>query len=70
MKKLEIISTNVINDYTTTAIASTVTAATYKLDGVEETIAAEEGKVLVLVVDKAQRDLIPGASYEVEGDRR
>ena len=67
MKKLEIISTNVINDYTTTAIASTVTAATYKLDGVEETIAAEEGKVLVLVVDKAQRDLIPGASYEVEG---
>ena len=43
MKKLEIISTNVINDYTTTAIASTVTAATYKLDGVEETIAAEEG---------------------------
>ena len=66
MKKLEIVSTNVINDYTTTAVASTVTAATYKVDGKEETVTAEEGKVLVLVVDKAQRDLIPGAAYDVE----
>ena len=68
MKKLEILSTKVINDYTTTAIASTVTEAEYTVDGVKETVNAGEGKVLVLVADGAQRDLIPGAKYEVQSD--
>lgn len=68
MKKLEICSTKVINDYTTTAIASTVTAAEIAIDGVKEEIMAEEGQVLVLIVDNAQHDLIPGASYEVENE--
>ncbi len=66
MKKLEIISTQVINDYTTTAIASTVTEAVYKVDGEEKTMQAGEGQVLVLVVDNAQRDLVAGKAYEVQ----
>ena len=66
MQKLEIISTDVLNDYTTTAVASTVVSATYKTDGKEETIKAGEGQVLVLVVDQAERDLIPGAAYDVK----
>ncbi|MBQ9815836.1 MAG: hypothetical protein IJM53_09140 [Lachnospiraceae bacterium] len=66
MKKLEILSTQVINDYTTTAVASTVISAEYAYDGAKESISAPEGKVLVLVVDKAQRDLIPGSCYDVE----
>ena len=65
MKKLEILNTNVINDYTTTAVASTVTSAEIAVDGAKETICAPEGHLLVLVVDKAQRDLIPGAAYDV-----
>ena len=68
MKKLEIYNTKVINDYTTTAIASTVTAAEIAIDGVKEEVMAKEGQVLVLIVDNAQRDLIPGASYEVENE--
>ena len=36
MKKLEIYNTKVINDYTTTAIASTLTAAEIAIDGVKE----------------------------------
>lgn len=68
MKKLEIYNTKVINDYTTTAIASTVTAAEIAIDGVKEEVTAKEGQVLVLIVDNAQRDLIPGASYEVENE--
>ncbi len=63
---LEIISTSVANDYTTTAIASTVTAATYNADGVEKTVTAEEGHALVLVVDGVQKDLLAGKSYEVK----
>lgn len=62
---LEIISTSVANDYTTTAIASTVTAVTYKVDGKEKSLAAEEGNALVLVVDGVQRDLLAGKTYEV-----
>ncbi|MBR3263501.1 MAG: hypothetical protein IKF93_10340 [Lachnospiraceae bacterium] len=68
MKKLEIYNTKVINDYTTTAIASTVIAAEIAIDGVKEEVTAKEGQVLVLIVDNAQRDLIPGASYEVENE--
>ena len=63
---LEIISTVVANDYTTTAIASTVTAATYKVDGEEKTVTAEEGHALVLVVDGVQKDLLAGKTYEVK----
>ena len=68
MSKLEIISTDVINNYTTTAIASTVTGVVYKVDGEERTAKAEEGKVLVLVADHVQQDLISGASYEIRED--
>ena len=65
MKMLEIINTKVINDYTTTAIASTVTAAAFRFGGEEKEVNAEEGNLLVLVVDGCECDLIPGASYEV-----
>ena len=64
--KLEIIRTQVINHYNISGIASTVTGVAYKVDGKEETVAAEEGKVLVLVVDGAQKDLLEGKTYEVE----
>ena len=63
---LEIIRTSVANDYTTTAIASTVTEVTYKIDGEEKTAAADEGHALVLVVDGAQKDLVAGKAYEVK----
>ena len=63
---LEIIRTTVANDYTTTAIASTVTSVTYKVDGEEKTLAAEEGNTLVLVVDGVQKNLVAGAAYEVK----
>ena len=66
MMQLEIVGTHVINDYTTTAIASTIKEAAFKVDGKEETVKADDGKVLVLVVDDAQRDLVPGKSYEVQ----
>ena len=64
--KLEIISTSVINDYNISGIASTVTGAVYKEDGIEKTVTAEEGRVLVLVVDGAQEDLLAGKCYEVK----
>lgn len=64
--KLEIINTKVANDYTSTAVASTVTAATYKEDGIEHTVSAEDGKTLVLIVDDIQKDLLAGKSYEVK----
>ena len=67
-KTLEIIRTEVENDYTTTAIASTVKTAVVNVDGAEETIAAEDGKTLVLIVDGIQRDLIAGKTYEVKDD--
>ncbi|MCU6762060.1 Uncharacterised protein [uncultured Roseburia sp.] len=63
---LEIISTSTANDYTSTAIASTVTSAVYRANGTEETITAKEGCALVLVVDGVQKNLLAGASYEVE----
>ncbi|MCD8230617.1 MAG: hypothetical protein LUD14_02120 [Clostridiales bacterium] len=66
MKTLEIIRTEVANNYTTTAIASTVIGATYKTDGAEQTVSAGEGQTLILIVDGAQENLIPGASYEVK----
>ncbi len=66
MQALQIKSTKVANDYTSTAVASTVLAATYTVDGAEATKTAAEGKVLVLIVDGIQEDLIPGASYEVK----
>ncbi len=66
MQTLQIIRTTVANDYTSTAIASTVLSATYTVDGAEQTVSAAEGNVLVLIVDGAQEDLIPGASYEVK----
>ncbi len=66
MKKLDILSTTVENNYTFTAVSSTVTAAVYAVDGEECTVSAAEGKVLVLIVDGAQANLVPGASYQVE----
>ncbi|MCD8150378.1 MAG: hypothetical protein LUE92_12650 [Clostridiales bacterium] len=66
MKTLEIIRTEVANNYTSTAIASMVIGATYKTDGEEQTITAGEGQTLVLVVDGVQENLVPGASYEVK----
>lgn len=63
---LEIIRTTVANDYTTTAIASTVTSVTYNVDGEEKTVVAEEGNTLVLVVDGVQKNLVAGAAYEVK----
>jgi len=66
MKTLNIIRTETANNYTTTAIASMVTAATYTLDGTEQTVKAGEGRTLVLVVDGVQENLVPGASYEVQ----
>ena len=67
--KLTILRTEVANDYTTTAIASTVTAAEYAVDGKATTMTAAEGCALVLVVDGVQRDLLAGCTYEVE-DRK
>ena len=64
--KLTILRTEVANDYTTTAIASTVTAAEYAVDGKATTMTAAEGCALVLVVDGVQRDLLAGCTYEVE----
>ena len=64
-KQLEIIRTEVSNDYTSTAVASTVVAADYRYDGQEAHVAAKEGGTLVLVVDGVQRDLLAGAAYEV-----
>ena len=65
MGKLEILSTVVANDYTTTAIASTVTKASCRYEGKDQTVFASEGCALVLVVDGTQRDLLAGASYDV-----
>ncbi len=64
--KLEIINTTVANDYTSTAVASTVTAVSYKEDGKEASAAAEEGETLVLVVDSVQKDLLSGKIYDVK----
>ncbi|MBQ9031088.1 MAG: hypothetical protein IJ106_06500 [Parasporobacterium sp.] len=64
--KLEIISTSVINHYNISGIASSVTGVVYKADGREETVTAQEGKVLVLVIDGVQEDLLAGKSYEVK----
>jgi len=63
--KLEIISTTLINDYNISGIASSVTGADFRIDGREESVKADEGKVLVLVVDGAQKDLLAGREYEV-----
>lgn len=64
--KLEIISTETANNYTSTAVASTVLSATYKENGTEHTVSAEEGKTLVLLVDGIQKDLLAGKTYEAE----
>ena len=64
--KLEIVRTETANTYTTTALASTVISAEYRVDGKDEKVQAGEGCALVLVVDGAQRDLLPGKAYEVE----
>ncbi len=66
MKKLEINDTTVANHYTSTAVASTVTGATYRVDGTEQTVTAADGNVLVLIVDDAQVDLLPGKTYDVQ----
>ena len=63
---LEILKVSVANDYTTTAIASTVTAVTYAMDGVEKSVTAEDGYTFVLVVDGVQKGIVAGASYEVK----
>ncbi len=63
--KLEIVRTETANYYTTTALASTVISAEYLVDGEMKNTSAAEGCALVLVVDGAQRDLLPGKSYEV-----
>ena len=64
--KLEIVRTETANTYTTTALASTVTLAEYRVDGEEKKTQAGEGCALVLIVDGVQRDLLPGKTYEVE----
>lgn len=64
--KLEIVRTETANYYTTTALASTVTLAEYRVDGEEKKVQAGEGCALVLVVDGVQRDLLPGKTYDVE----
>ena len=64
--KLNIISTTVINNYNISGIASSVTSAVYTVDGKEEKAAAEEGRVLVLIVDGKQKDLLAGKSYDAE----
>lgn len=66
MGMLQIIRTTVANNYTTTAIASTVLSAEYQWEGKTETATAADGHTLVLVVDGAQRDLLPGTSYDVK----
>lgn len=63
--KLEIISTETANTYTTTAQASTVIMAEIRADGEEKKMRSGDGCALVLVVDGVQRDLLPGLSYEV-----
>ena len=63
--KLEIIRTETANTYTTTALASTVIAAEYAVDGKAEKVQAGEGCALVLIVDGIQRDLLPGKTYDV-----
>ena len=65
-KHLEVISTKTANDYTTTAIASTVIYAKYRLDGREDEVSASDGNALVLVADGVQKDLLEGAAYDVE----
>lgn len=66
-KKIEIIKTETANDYTPTAVASTVYSADIKVDGIALDYHAEKGKeALVLVVDGVQRDLIPGKVYEAQ----
>lgn len=64
--KLQIVATKAANDYTTTAVASTVVAVEYTVDGKAETMTAAAGCALVLVVDGVQRDLLTGKTYEVE----
>ena len=64
-KMLKVIRTEVENNYTTTAIASTISEAVISVDGTEETIQAGEGNTLVLVVDGVQKDLLTGKEYEV-----
>lgn len=68
-KLLEIIETKAANTYTSTAIASTVQAVRYRVDGEHLFFAAEEAdEALVLIVDGVQKNLYPGLSYEVEQD--
>ena len=67
-KQLEILRTGVRNDYTGTAVASSVYSADYRFDGEEQSVAVPEGQAIVLVVDGRQVDLLPGARYEVEKD--
>ena len=64
--KLEIISTSVINHYNISGIASSVTAAVYRIDGKEESVQAGEGNVLVLAADGVQKDLLAGKTYDVK----
>ena len=63
--KLEIIRTSVLNHFNISGIASSVTEAVFRADGDEQQVKAEEGYVLVLVVDGVQKDLLAGRSYEV-----
>ncbi|WP_296117157.1 hypothetical protein [uncultured Eubacterium sp.] len=53
------------NSDTSTGRASSVQSVTYTLNGKEYTQKAEDGKVLTLVVDGAQKNISKGASYEV-----
>ncbi|MBR1497708.1 MAG: hypothetical protein IJ617_08795 [Oscillospiraceae bacterium] len=65
-KLLEILRTEVRNDYTTTALASSVFSVVYCYDGVSGSVEAGDGQALVLIVDGRQADLLPGGAYEVE----
>ena len=62
---LEILKTTMLNDYNPSGICSSVTAADYSVDGEMKSAAAEDGKLLVLAVDGAQKDLVAGKKYEV-----
>ena len=55
---LEILKTSVANDYTTTAIASTVTGVTYAVDGIEKSVTAEKSDAPKTGSHVSLRDLV------------
>ncbi|MCF0143409.1 MAG: hypothetical protein HUJ75_08550 [Parasporobacterium sp.] len=64
--KLKVLKTEVLNDYNPTGLYSSVTGAWISVDGISKNINAGQNELLVLVVDKCQKDLIAGAEYDVK----